>query len=165
MKRYGTTVQQFAGVTAKNSFPREPEPARPVPRRAFGRGRARRSDDRLTPDAANAAPIGDGAAALAVIISEKKARELGLVKPVRVAAISLHSRLGSRRRQRGSAAELCAQEAFFQAGVGPSISVIELHDASAPAEVMAYESLGLCAKGDGGKLIDTGATRLGRPVR
>ena len=26
---------------------------------------------------------------------------------------------------------------------------------------MAYESLGLCAKGEGGQLIDSGATRLG----
>ena len=30
-----------------------------------------------------------------------------------------------------------------------------------PAEISAYESLGLCPKGDGGKLIDEGATRLG----
>ena len=39
--------------------------------------------------------------------------------------------------------------------------MVELHDASAPAEIMAYEYLGLCPKGDGGKLIDEGATRLG----
>jgi acetyl-CoA acetyltransferase len=39
--------------------------------------------------------------------------------------------------------------------------VIELHDASAPAEIMNYESLGLCAKGEGGKLVESGATRLG----
>jgi acetyl-CoA acetyltransferase len=38
--------------------------------------------------------------------------------------------------------------------------VIECHDASAPAELMAYESLGLCAKGEGGKLIDSGDTWL-----
>ena len=33
--------------------------------------------------------------------------------------------------------------------------------ASAPAEIMAYEYLGLCPKGDGGLLIDKGTTRLG----
>jgi acetyl-CoA acetyltransferase len=39
--------------------------------------------------------------------------------------------------------------------------VIELHDASAPAEIMNYETLGLCAKGEGGRLVESGATRLG----
>ena len=37
----------------------------------------------------------------------------------------------------------------------------EQHDASAPAEVIAYESLGLCAKGEGGRFVESGATRLG----
>ena len=46
--------------------------------------------------------------------------------------------------------------------MGPTdLDVVECHDASAPAEIMAYESLGLCPKGDGGKLIETGETRLG----
>jgi len=39
--------------------------------------------------------------------------------------------------------------------------VIELHDATAPAELIAYESLGLCAKGEGGRLIESGDTKLG----
>ena len=39
--------------------------------------------------------------------------------------------------------------------------VVELHDASAPAEIIAYESLGLCAKGEGGKLVESGHTTLG----
>jgi len=38
---------------------------------------------------------------------------------------------------------------------------MEVHDASAPAELMAYESLGLCAKGEGGSIVDSGATWLG----
>jgi acetyl-CoA acetyltransferase len=59
-------------------------------------------------------------------------------------------------------AEVCAQEAYAEAGIGPeNLDVIELHDASAPAELMAYESLGLCPKGDGGRLVDEGATKLG----
>ena len=39
--------------------------------------------------------------------------------------------------------------------------MVELHDASAPAELMGYESIGLCAKGEGGALVASGATRLG----
>ena len=57
---------------------------------------------------------------------------------------------------------LCAREAFEQAGVGPQdLDVIECHDASAPSELMMYESLGLCAPGEGGSLVSSGATRLG----
>jgi acetyl-CoA acetyltransferase len=58
--------------------------------------------------------------------------------------------------------EACSAEAYAEAGLGPAdLHVIELHDASAPAELIAYESLGLCAKGASGKLIDEGTTRLG----
>jgi acetyl-CoA acetyltransferase len=58
--------------------------------------------------------------------------------------------------------EVCAQQAYQEAGVGPDdLDVVECHDASAPAEIMAYESLGLCLKGEGGKLVESGATRLG----
>jgi acetyl-CoA acetyltransferase len=49
--------------------------------------------------------------------------------------------------------------------VGPNdLDVVECHDASAPAELMEYESLGLCGPGEGGKLIDAGETRLGGRV-
>ena len=164
MKRYGTTVQQFAGVSAKNSFHGSLNP------RAQFREALSVEDVLAAPMIAApltrpmCSPIGDGAAAV-VVVSEKKARELGLSNPVRVAAVALHSGWDHAPGEEGGAAELCAQEAYAQAGLGPSdLSVVELHDASAPAEVMAYESLGLCAKGDGGRLIDTGATRLGGPI-
>ena len=58
--------------------------------------------------------------------------------------------------------QLSVREAFEEAGVGPEdLDVVELHDASAPAEIMAYESLGLCPEGEGGRLITEGTTRLG----
>ena len=80
---------------------------------------------------------------------------------MRVVASVLHSGWDHGADEPGTV-EVCAHEAYEEAGVGPNdLSVIECHDASAPAELMAYESLGLCAKGEGGKLIDSGATRLG----
>jgi acetyl-CoA acetyltransferase len=39
--------------------------------------------------------------------------------------------------------------------------VIEVHDATAPAELLAYEDLELCRPGEGGRLIDEGVTALG----
>jgi acetyl-CoA acetyltransferase len=38
---------------------------------------------------------------------------------------------------------------------------MEVHDASAPAELMLYEELGLCGEGEGGRLIDEGVTAIG----
>jgi len=63
------------------------------------------------------------------------------------------------------AADLAASMAYEEAGVGPEdLSLVELHDASAPGEIFAYEALGLCAKGEGGKLISDGVTKLGGPL-
>ncbi len=164
MQAYGTTVQQFAGVSAKNSYHgslnaraqfrqvmtveevlAEPMIAEPLTR-------------------SMCSPIGDGAAAV-VVMSERKVKQLGLgFQAVRIVASSLHSGW-DRGPEEPGVAELCIREAYEEAGVGPEdLSVIELHDASAPAEIMAYESLGLCAKGEGGRLIDEGATRLGGRV-
>jgi acetyl-CoA acetyltransferase len=54
-----------------------------------------------------------------------------------------------------------ATKAFQMASVGPEdVDVIELHDASAPAELIEYEELGLCKVGEGGKLIEDGVTEL-----
>src|SRR5262249_13375946 len=41
---------------------------------------------------------------------------------------------------------------------------VELHDAAAPAELVYYEELGLCAPGDGAKLLRSAATDLGGRV-
>jgi acetyl-CoA acetyltransferase len=163
MQKYGTTAAQFAGVSAKNSFHGSMNP------RAQFREALTVEEVLASPMIAEpltrpmCSPIGDGAAA-AVVVSEKKARELGIERPVRVATSVLHSGWDHDIDELGTV-ELCAREAYEEAGVGPEdLDVLECHDASAPAEISAYESLGLCAKGEGGKLIDEGATRLGGRV-
>ncbi|MFO1198109.1 MAG: thiolase family protein [Burkholderiaceae bacterium] len=159
MSRYGTTAEQFAMVTAKNSFHGSLNP------RAQFREAMTVEQVLAAPMIAEpltrpmCSPIGDGAAA-AIIVSERKARELGLSGKVRVLTSVLRS--GWDRNGGPGLAEVCAREAFEEAGLGPNdMSVVELHDASAPAELLAYESIGLCAKGEGGRLIAEGATRLG----
>ena len=159
MARYGTTAEQFAMVAAKNSFHGSLNP------RAQFREAMTVEQVLAAPMIAEpltrpmCSPIGDGAAAV-IIISERKARELGLAGKVRVLSSVLRS--GWDRNGGPGLAEVCAREAFEEAGLGPNdMSLIELHDASAPAELLAYESIGLCAKGEGGRLIAEGATRLG----
>jgi acetyl-CoA acetyltransferase len=160
MQRYGTTVEQFAAVSAKNSFHGS------LNERAQFRQALTVEEVLASPMIAEpltrpmCSPIGDGAAAV-VLVSEAKARELGVSKPVKVTSSVLRSGWDHGMDDPGTV-EVCSGEAYQEAGVGPDeIHVLECHDASAPAEVMAYESLGLCAKGEGGKLVESGETRLG----
>jgi acetyl-CoA acetyltransferase len=107
----------------------------------------------------------DGAAA-AVLASEKKAKELGLGRAVRVRASALTSDPYSERDlvmpDVNTCTRLAAKQAYEMAGVGPDdIDLIELHDCFATAEILHYENLGICKDGDAGKLIDDGTTQLG----
>jgi len=160
MKKYGSTKQHFAMVTAKNSFHGSMNP------------RAQFRDEMTVQQVLDArtivepltlpmcSPIGDGAAAV-VLVSERKARQLGLRRPVKISASALVS--GWDYEGDGeSVGGFAAQQAYASAGVGPAdISCVELHDASAPSEIVAYEYLGLCKPGDGWRLLESGATRLG----
>ncbi len=57
---------------------------------------------------------------------------------------------------------IAARKAYETAGIGPSdVDVIELHDCFSTNELISYEALGLCAEGEGGKLVDSGATTYG----
>ena len=61
-----------------------------------------------------------------------------------------------------SAAKLAAKTAYNMAGIGPQdIQVAEVHDCFTFAELMAYEDLGFCKPGEGGKLVESNETRLG----
>ena len=160
MERHGTTVEQFAAVSAKNS------------RHGHLNAKAQFREE-LTVDDVLAAPmiadpltrpmcspIGDGAAA-AIVVSEAKAAELGLSKPVRIRSSVLRS-----GRDRGpdedDASTVASKQAFEQAGIGPEdLSIVECHDATAAGEILAYEAIGLCGRGDGGPLVESGDTSLG----
>jgi acetyl-CoA acetyltransferase len=108
----------------------------------------------------------DGSAA-AVLCSEKKVRELGLMKrAVKVRASIMTSDPWQERDlvmpDVNSCTRLAAKQAYAMAGVGPDdINLIELHDCFATAEILHYENLGICKDGEAGKMIDTGAVALG----
>jgi acetyl-CoA acetyltransferase len=55
-----------------------------------------------------------------------------------------------------------AAQPYERAGVGPDdLDVVELQDTDSGTEIIATEELGLCARGEGGRLVESGATRLG----
>ncbi len=108
----------------------------------------------------------DGSAA-AVIASEKKVRELGLMdRAVKVRASVLTSDRWQERDLVMPDVNTCTREAaakaYEMAGVGPEdIDLVELHDCFATAEILHYENLGLCGEGEAGRLIDDGDVALG----
>jgi len=110
----------------------------------------------------------DGSAA-AVLVSEKKAKELGMGRAVRVKASALASDPYTDRDlvmpDVNACTRLAAEQAYEMAGVSPEdINLVELHDCFATAEMLHYENLGLCKDGEAGKMIDEGHVELGGKV-
>lgn len=159
MDTYGTTAEHYAKIAAKNhthgslnphaqfQTPRSPQEVLDAPLIA----------DPLT--RLMCSPIGDGAAAV-VLTSADTARQY-TSQPVYVRASAVCSGQDHQPHEPGIS-QRAAQLAYEAAGIGPQdLNVAEIHDASAPAELMLYEELGLCPTGDGGRLIDEGVTALG----
>jgi acetyl-CoA acetyltransferase len=105
-------------------------------------------------------PIADGAAA-AVIMSPKAARELGVKQAVKIRSSVLASGYDYTPGTDPLATSV-SRAAYEAAGIGPDdLGLVELHDASSPSELVYYEALGLCGKGEGLGLLRGGHTKLG----
>ena len=164
--KYGTTFEQFAKVSVKNHHHSTMNP------------KAMYQIETPLETVMNAEMISypntklmcsvnvDGSAA-AVVCSEAKARELGLMKrAVKVRASVLTSDPWQERDlvmpDVNSCTRKAAAAAYEMAGLGPDdIDLIELHDCFATAEILHYENLGLCGDGEAGRLIDDGDVALG----
>ncbi|MBW8755126.1 MAG: thiolase family protein [Sphingomonadales bacterium] len=162
---YGTTIEQFAQVAVKNHHH-----ATMNPKAAY---RKETPLEEVLASEMIAWPLTklmcsanvDGAAAV-VVVSEKKARELGLARAVRIRGSALASDPYEARNpvmfDANSVTRLAAAQAYEMAGLGPEdLDLVELHDCFATAELLHYENLGLCGEGEAGRLIDSGDTALG----
>ena len=113
-------------------------------------------------------PITDGAASI-ILASEEKVKELKVDTPVWVAGIGFASgtaNISKRLDYVGLEASVAAaQKAYKMANVTPEqIDVAVVHDCFTIAEIMAYEDLGFCKKGEGAKLIREGQTEIGGKI-
>ena len=167
-RKYGTTFEQFAKISVKNHHHSTMNP------------KAMYQIETPLEEVMNAEMISypnsklmcsvnvDGSAA-AVLVSEKKAKELGMERVVKVRASVITSDPFQKRDLVMPDVNTCtrnaAKEAYEMAGVGPEdIDLVELHDCFATAEMLHYENLGLCEDGDAGKMIDEGEVELGGKV-
>ena len=161
MARYGSTLEHFALVTAKNSYHGSLNPnaqfrevlsveqvlAAPVVSPPLTRPML--------------CPLGDGGAAV-VLVSERKARQLGIERPVRLVASVVHSYFEHPPGAPENVTSICVAEAYHEAGVGPrDLDLIEMHDSSSVMELLTYDHLGLAPPEDCVALLVDGHTRLG----
>lgn len=161
MRKYGTKMEHFAQISVKSH--------RHATRNPFSQYRNELSLE----DVMNArmvaypntlymcCPTGDGAAA-AILVSEDKLRQLaGARKRPRVAASVLTSDpWGERDLTLPDVSTLtrrAAKQAYELAGVEPAdVSLTELHDCFATAELIHYENLFLCGEGQAATFIEQG---------
>ena len=163
MHEFGTPPEAFAGIAVKNRFHGSLNPhARfrdPVTL-------AEVRDSRMIADPLTLLQCcrnGSGAAAV-VIGSERKAA--GRDGPrVWIEASALASAISDGQPHDVTdfgATPAAAAEAYEAAAVDPAdLDAVELHDAFTVGELLHCEGLGLCAKGDGARLVADGDTRLG----
>ena len=168
-RKYGTTMQQFAQVSVKNHHHSTFNP-KSMYRKETPLEEVMASEMIAYPNTKLMCSVNVDGAAAAVLMSEKRARERGLLgRAVRIRASALASDAWSERNQVmqdvNTVSRQAAKSAFEMAGLGPKdLSLVELHDCFATAEILHYENLGLCGEGEGGRLIDSGDTSLGGRV-
>lgn len=163
MEKYGVTREQCAKVAVKNlgNAWRNPYAHR---RGSYTAADVLNSDvlaDPLT--VLETAPKSEGMVAM-VLASEKKAKKL-TKKPVWFkgfgSSLDAYS-LGDRDLLNGQLGAAAAR-AYRMAGISDPVKQIDLAEVTEPyafQELMWYEDLGFCGKGEGGKLLDSGATAV-----
>ncbi len=168
MAKYGTTEEDLALVAVKNHKYGSMNPIAHLQNRVT-------IDDVLSSMVIasplklfDCCPMTDGSASI-IVASEEKVKELKIETPVWVAGIGYSSgtaNLCSRPDFVGlEASVIASRRAYNAAGVTPDqIDVAEVHDCFTIAEIMAYEDIGLCGRGEGVKLLREGQTEIGGKI-
>jgi acetyl-CoA C-acetyltransferase len=112
----------------------------------------------------DASPISDGSATV-ILASEETARKL-TDTPIWIRGIGASSDSANMSKRDGyvglAATVDASRKAYSKAKIGPEkIDVANCHDCFTIAEIMAYEDLGFCPKGEGTKLLKDGQTMIG----
>jgi acetyl-CoA acetyltransferase len=157
-RKYGTSFEHFAQVSVKNHH-HSTRNAKSMYQMETPLEQVMQAEMIAYPNTKLMCSVNVDGAAAAVLASERKARQHGMGRAVRVAASVLTSDPYTERDLVMPDVNTCtrraAQKAYEMAGVGPDdLDLVELHDCFATAEILHYENLGLCADGEAAKLID-----------
>ena len=164
-RNHGTTFEQFAKVSVKNHHHSTMNP-KAMYQIETPLETVMNSEMISYPNTKLMCSVNVDGSAAAVLVSEKKAKELGMGRAVKVLASVLTSDPYTDRDLTmpdvNAVTRLAAEQAYEMAGVGPEdINLVELHDCFATAEILHYENLGLCKDGEAGRMIDDGDVALG----
>ena len=166
MKRYGTTQRQIAAGASKNHYHGSLNPK--------AQYRFEVSIDEVLADRAVSypltrsmcAPMGDGAAA-AILCSEAALANFPRAVQARAVKICASTLSGGKYRKldEPGLSHVAARKAYAKTGLqAADFDLAEVHDATSFCEIYQIEMLGLCPLGQGGKFVESGATRLGGVV-
>jgi len=168
MSRYGTSEEQLAKVAVKNHFYGAKNPKamfqKEITLEEVLKSRPIASPLKQFDCCANS----DGAACI-ILASEEKARKI-TDTPVWVAGLGLGSSpmtLTSRGTLLTSftCAVEAAKQAYKMAGITPTdVDVAEVHDCFSITEIINYEDLSFCERGQGGKFVEEGQTYIGGKI-
>lgn len=167
MYEFGTTAEAFAQISVKSRAHASRNPnaryREPLTREEVLASRPIADPLTLLQCCRN----GSGAAAL-VLASEDFVRRHSVPHPVWIRGSGLGAWMFDHQPAdltNFGATRAAAAAAFEQSGIGPEdVDVVELHDAFTAGELLHYEGLGLCPKGEGGPFTLSGATALGGRV-
>ncbi len=171
MAEYGTTIEQLAKVAYKNHKNSVHNP-NAMYQKEFSMEEILTS--RLVNDPITLLMIcapNEGAAAAVLCPTEIARRYTS--QPIRLAAcvqtvaqyaadFRVPAKSISARVSPPPVTKFTADKAYAEASLGPKdIDVVEVQDTDAFCEIAAYENLGFCETGEGGRLIDEGVTEIG----
>jgi acetyl-CoA acetyltransferase len=167
--KYGTTFEQFAKVAVKNHHHAVLNDKAYV-RRETPLEEVMASEMIAYPNTKLMCSINIDGAAAAIVASEAFARKQGLMsRAVRVLTAeslsSVYTGIEDGLTDFNEVTRATAKLAYETSGVDVAdLDLVELHDCFATAEILHYENLGLCDKGEAGALIDSGETAHGGKI-
>ncbi|MBI2020590.1 thiolase domain-containing protein [Candidatus Daviesbacteria bacterium] len=162
MQQFGTTREHMAQVAVKNHYHASLNKKAQYPYEVTLE-KALNSPCICSPFTLfDASPITDGAAAVVLTSASTNKGVYITGSAVATDTVDLSSRKSLTEIE---ATRIASQKALTQAGVKISdIKVAEVHDCFTIAEILAMEDLGFCEKGEGGKYIEKGITKLGGKI-
>jgi len=167
MHEYGTTREQLMEVAVKNHYYGARNPFA-LFRKEITIDKARASEEVASPlQVYDCCANADGAACV-ILASEERLRELN-ADPVWLDGMGCATASMSVLRRPHlvglPSAKAAAAEAYAMAGVtADDVKVADVHDCFTIAEIMAYEDLGFCGAGEGGRFIEERQPYIGGKV-
>jgi len=164
MNAYGTTEEQMAKVAVKNHYHGSLNPKAHMQKEITVENALASKVVAWPMKIYDCSLITDGASS--IIITKPELAKKYTDTPVHIIGsgqasdtIGLYERRSLTSLQ---STKLAAKAAFEMSAIKPEgVNVAEVHDCFTFAEIMAYEDIGFCSIGEGGRLVESGETRLG----